>query len=336
MKKIMMLVSFVLAYTIINAQIIHPAVPKNSNIPLEQSADLITNFQKNNSMTGAQNYPVSFIINVGPESAFYAYLLNNDFEFLHIYCMLDANSTSGNFSLGIAGVNVSYDNRNSHTFQRLNVDDTGKNPDGTLTGLTYIFGTYPCKNCAMNDQNMEPPATNPTTFGPYPDSFLLTVAGVGTPSTTPTAKQYISNFQQVNAGYPSSNIYPQSFLIRCDKLINDFVGNATQDPIYSPITVSRYSGLQYLQIYFGEADPSTTTGGLANQIKLIIVGLDGLGNHIYYYEDGIDYVFEEILPCPVCGVSRAPYDLKTQAIDLQDRTNVYYNIYKSTYFPYAK
>ena len=77
-----------------------------------------------------------------------------------------------------------------------------------------------------------------------------------------------------------TNGFPESFLLNADALKALFAADAT---------------VNYLHIYLGFT--------AADDMTLIIVGVDNGGNHRYYQEGGKSYVFENCMPCPDCTIT---------------------------------
>ncbi len=297
----------------------HFRVPTDSKITLEEAGELIYNYQKkfNNPR---RPYPNSYIINVSPTSAFYSYLASYDFEFLQIYFMKD---NDGKYLLGITGVNI-----DPKTFKRINQDNvTGAGaPTPQTTSLfcavaTYSVGTTSCVNYDQNlDYNVNAPAPwtpNPAVTIP-PAEYIL--AGIDPNDATKGSQKYIGAFQDENylvLSESPANWYPQSFLIRADKLINNLILNQQMQEgqqVYAQPMQQGLSaqGTQALEFYLGDDayginnQPPYNSAPASQRIKLIIAGVDATGNHIYYVENNLYYAFEEILPCPVCGVEPDP------------------------------
>ena len=271
-------------------------VPTDSKITLDEAAQLINNFHIYNSKL-LKKYPESFLINIqDPDQNHYFknYLVTNDFEYLHIYF---AELTLGNPSTTYLELTPA--DYESGAYKRENFDFLNN-------GSSWVFNSTQCPCNTVFDGNMDvgTPPPQPNQFNSVPETLIRCDNGFN----------LLSNFQNDNpfSLQGPNNNFPQSVLLRIDKLINNYLLIPNNQDNSGSNTFPSTSNVQYLHIYIGL---DLTKQNLQQQITLVTVGVDGLGNHVYYYENGVDYVFEEVLPCPECAtIHDDGYDYKDQII----------------------
>jgi|GEM_PF-3190382 len=162
---------------------------------------------------------------------------------------------------------------------------------GTDTTYSHIYSSTPGKvfsnfadayNAGVKYDSLDPSMGNTLNFVGVSDN----VASI----YDTLAQSNISSYQYYE-DTDASLTY--SFLIDAGQLKSFLTTPALQSP-----ATTGGNNVPYLQVYFAYKN---ATPGDAN-LTLILVGVNSAGKHVYYKAGGINYVFEQCVPCPECAI----------------------------------
>lgn len=238
-------------------------LPRNSLIRVTDAGSMTQYYQQNHQGT-SHTMPSSYLINVNDDGS---------------------NMGLKNYLNSIAPNNC---------YLHIYLIGSGQNTTMAIVGLQYVGGhlahdtnvktVWACNvmqpNCCVAyDSNLDGPDVN------YQPGCSVTCAPRCT--TKAAIRQFVNTYQMGHPQYPTgySGQYAantQSFSIN---------GNQIRDFLNSDPTVT------YLQIYLAEDDYADNN----DKLQIVIVGVDGNGNH--RYDTGLySRVFNESIPCPKCGI----------------------------------